>query len=126
MLHFTVDPRLEPSEPFTKRSFRLFREKLPKASFGTHAGLTVFLGYLLDKSARHAGAECWFRLAEDTVEADLGLVPTTQQRLLELLIEIGYIEVQHLKKAAPARYLRANLDAIEQDLLAGVAVSESK
>lgn len=121
MLNFPVDPRLEPSEPFTKRSFRLFREKLPKASFGTHTGLTVFLGYLLDQSARHAGAECWFRLAEETVESDLGLVRTTQQRLLELLIEIGYIEVQHIKKAAPARYLRANLDAIEQDLLAEAA-----
>jgi hypothetical protein len=44
---------------------------------------------------------------------------------LELLVEIGYIEVQHIKKAAPARYLRANLDAIEQDLVAGVAASES-
>jgi hypothetical protein len=126
MLHFTADPRLEPSEPFTKRSFRHFREKLPKASFGTHAGLTVFLGYLLEQSARHAGAERWFRCCEDTVETELGLVPTTQKRLLELLLEIGYIEVQHLKKPAPARYLRANLDAIEQDMLADVAAVESK
>jgi hypothetical protein len=118
MLNFTADPRWEQSEPFTKRSFRIFREKLPKASFGTHAGLTIFLGYLLDQSAQHAGAERWFRSAEDTVETDLGLVPTTQRRLLELLEEIGYIEVQHLKKPAPARYFRANLDAIEQDMLA--------
>jgi hypothetical protein len=121
MLNFTVDPRLEESEPFTKRSFQLFRGKLPKASFGTHAGLTILLGYLLDQSARHAGAERWFRSTLDAVETDLGLVPTTQKRLLELLETMGYIEVQYIKKATPVRCLRANLDAIEQDLLAAAS-----
>ncbi len=118
MLNFTVDPRLEESEPFTKRTFRVFREKLPKASFGTHAGLTIFLGYLLDQSRRHAGVERWFRCPQESVETDLGLVPLTQKRLLELLEGAGYIEIQHIGKAAPARYLRANLEAIEHDLLA--------
>lgn len=124
MLNFTVDPRWEQSEPFTKWSFRLFREKLPKASFGTHAGLTILLGYLLDQSAQHAGVERWFRCHEETLNTELGLVLTTQQRLLELLEEVGYVEVQHIKKSVPVRYLRANLDAIERDLFASAPIEE--
>lgn len=117
MLNFTLDPRLEPSEPFTKFSFQLFRQKLPAVSFGTHAGLTILLGYLLDLSARHASVGGWFRCTQETVENDLGLVPPTQQRLLQLLETIGYVEIQHIGKTPPVRYLRMNLDLIEQHLL---------
>lgn len=117
MLNFTLDPRLEPSEPFTKCSFQLFREKLPSVTFGTHAGLTILLGYLLDLSARHASADRWFRCTQETAESDLGLVSPTQQRLLGLLETIGYVEVQHIGKTPPVRYLRVDLDLIEQHLL---------
>ncbi len=120
MLNFTLDPRLEPAEPFSKRSFQIFREKLPQLSFGTHSGLTVLLGYLLDLSARHAAAERWFRCPPELIEQDLGLVSPTQQRLIGLLESIGYIEVRYIGRTPPARYLRANLDAIEQDLLPAV------
>lgn len=123
MLNFTLDPRLESSEPFSKRSFQIFRQKLPQVSFGTHAGLTVLLGYLLDLSARHAGAERWFRCTQETIEKDLGLVAPTQQRLIGLLETIGYMEIRHIGQAPPVRYLRANLDGIEQDLLAEIPES---
>jgi hypothetical protein len=125
MLNFMVDPRLEQSEPFSKRAFQFFRGKLPLASFGTHAGLAVLLAYLLDLSGRHAGAERWFRCTQDSVETDLGLVPPSQQRLLALLETAGYIEIQHIGRSAPVRYLRANLDAIEHDMLAGSAHATS-
>ena len=118
MLNFTLDPRAEQSEPFTKRAFSTFRDRLPRVTFGTHAGLTILLGYLLDQSGRHAGAERWFRCTQDALEADLGLAPPTQQRLLALLENLDYIEIQHIGKAPPVRYLRANLDAIEHDLIA--------
>ncbi|MCA9070381.1 MAG: hypothetical protein KDA84_15725 [Planctomycetaceae bacterium] len=125
MLNFTLDPRLEPSEPFTKQSFQLFRERLPSVTFGTHAGLTILLGYLLDLSARHASVDRWFRCTAESVESDLGLVPPTQQRLLALLDTIGYVEVRHIGKAPPVRYLRMNLDLIEQHLLPEPAREES-
>lgn len=121
MLNFTMDPRQELSEPFSKRAFQTFREKLPQATFGTHAGLTVLLGYLLDLSGKHAGAERWFRCTQDTVEKELGLVPPTQQRLIGLLENLGYIEIQHIGHAPPVRYLRADLEVIEHDLLAGAS-----
>ena len=125
MLNFTADPRLETSEPFTKRTFWAFRRKLPLVTFGTHAGLTILLGYLLDQSARHAGAERWFRCTEDILETELGLVPPAQLRLIALLKTLGYIETQHIGRHPPVRYLRANLEIIERDLLADADPAES-
>jgi hypothetical protein len=125
MLNFTMDPRLEQSEPFTKRTFRIFREKFPQVTFGTHAGLTILLGYLLDLSGRHASAQRWFRCTQETVETDLGLIPPTQRRLLKLLETLRYIEIRHIDQMPPVRYLRADLDAIERDLLAEPSPVES-
>ncbi len=117
MPNFTTDSPWEESEPFSKRAFDTFREKFPLATFGTHAGLTILLGYLLDFSAGHSGADRWFRCLPETVETDLGIVPPTQKRLLALLETAGYLEIRHIGHASLVRYLRANLDAIERDLL---------
>ncbi len=125
MLNFSADPRREISEPFTKRTFWTLRKKLPLLTFGTHAGLTMLLGYLLDESAKHAGVERWFRCTEDTLETELGLVPPSQRRLIALLKTLGYIETKHISQHPPVRYLRANLDIIERDLLAESAPTES-
>jgi len=125
MMNFTVDPRLEQSEPFTKRAFQTFRDKLPQGTYGTHAGLTVLLEYLLDLSDRHASVDRWFRCTQQSVETDLGLVPTTQERLIHLLETMGYLESRQIGSTPSVRYLRTNLDAIEHDLLAEPAPVES-
>ncbi len=124
MQNFTADPHLEASELFTKRTFRALRRKLPRVSFGTRAGLVILLSHLLDQSARHAGAERWFRCTEDALATDLGMSPPVQQRLIALLTGLGYIETKHIGERSPIRYLRANLDLIERDVLAETAPTE--
>ena len=94
--------------------FDQLRERFPRVAFGTLAGLTILWSYLRDLSRRHASVDRWFRCGEPLLESDLGLVPPTQRRLLNLLESKGFLEIREPDRAASGRYLRLNPEALER------------